>query len=64
MRVNSIFFKTVLFSPDLQMCLHGRGLWPLQTPVPLLPAGRRAKRVNDEAVKDLNLLFFVNFTWK
>ena len=29
-----------------------------------MPPARRAQRVNDEAVKDLSLLFFIYFIWK
>ena len=56
--------RQACLSPDLQTCLHGRGLWPLKTLGPLLPAGRCDKKLNNEAVKDLDLLFFVNFVWK
>ena len=41
-----------------------QGLQPLQPPVPLMPAGHWRQKVKDEAVKDLNLLFFVNFILK
>ena len=43
------------------MWVHGRGLGFLKRLVPLLPAGRRPQSVNDEAVQDLNLLFFFQF---
>ena len=46
------------------MLVHGWVLRPLQAPVFLLPAGRRAQSVNDEPVKDFNLVFFVNFICK
>ena len=46
------------------MLVHGWGLRPLQPTVFLLPAGRRAQSVNDEPVKDLNLVIFVNFICK
>ena len=65
-----IFWKFIQFSSKqrysprtLLIWLHGRGLHPLQPPVPL-PAARKAQRVNNEPGKILNLLFFVYFFWK
>ena len=52
-----------MFSYEFLKIFSSRGLRPLQALVPLL-AARRAQRVNDEAVKILNLLFFVYFIWK
>ena len=45
------------------MWVHGRRLH-LWKPSLLLQVVRRAQRVNDEPVKDVNLLFFVYFIWK
>ena len=56
----SIFFKTALF---FARSIHvGTRQETSQSPV-LLPAARQTQRVNDEPVKDLNLLLFVNFIW-
>ena len=52
-----------MFSYEFLKIFSSRGLRPLQALVPLL-AARRAQRVNDEAVKILNMLFFVYFIWK
>ena len=50
----------IVFNPNLKLFIRLRALQP---PVPM-PAARGAQRVNDEAVKILNLLSFVYFSWK
>ena len=53
--------KQGCFFPVLQRCIYDRELHYLQPPASLLPAGRWAQRLNDEPVKDLNLVFFTEF---
>ena len=63
-KVRTIFFKTGLLFARSRDVGTRHGLQPLQPPVPLMPAGHWRQKVKDEAVKDLNLLFFVNFILK
>ena len=49
--------KQACFFHALSTWVHGMRLSALYSPV-LLPVAHQVQRVNDEAVKDLNLLFF------
>ena len=49
--------KQACFFHALSTWVHGRRLWALYSPV-LLPVAHQVQRVNDEAVKDFNFLFF------